>query len=87
MFAFHIQPDGTVDYIGEVLAQRRDTLRLNVLDAVMATGCGMWCLSDEIRDVPKAECRMFADKLVCLETALRINSQITQARGQHEVDG
>lgn len=76
MFAFHVMENGGVDYIGEVFSESSGIIRLQVVDAIMATGCGMWSLTDEIRDVPKSECRVFLDNMACLETALRINNQI-----------
>ena len=76
MFAFHQNADSTIDYIGKVVRETETKIRLQIVDAVMATGCGMWDLTDELRDVPKAECRLFTDKLTCLETALQINNRI-----------
>lgn len=75
-FAFHEKPEGGVDYIGEIVGESADTIRMHVLDAFMATGCGLWCLSDEVRDVSRSGCRIFTDKITCLETALQINQRI-----------
>lgn len=72
--AFHYKASDEVDYIGDVLSETESTIRVEVLDAVMATGCGMWWPSGEIRDFPKSECRLFTDRMVCLETALKINA-------------
>ena len=74
IFAFHIKPlDSMVDYIGQVIHETETTFRLQVVDAGMAMGAGIWQLSDELCDVPKAECRMFLDETACLEKAVQIN--------------
>jgi hypothetical protein len=76
MFAFHRMENGGVDFIGEIFSEASGVIRLQVVDAIIATGCGMWSLTDEICDVPKSECRMFLDQMSCLEEALKINNAI-----------
>lgn len=80
MFAFHQMDNGGIDFIGEIFSESRGTIRLQVVDAIMATGGGMWSLTDEVRDVPKDECRVFLDQMSCLEEALKINNAIYSQR-------
>jgi len=80
MFAFHQMENGGVDFIGEIFSESKDTIRLQIIDAIMASVGGMWYITDELRDVPKNECRVFLDQLACLEEALKINNAIYSQR-------
>jgi len=75
-FAFHHTADGGVDFIGEIVGEFNSTIRLHVVDAIAATGSGLWFFSGEVRSVARSECRFFADHLLCLEEALQINQRI-----------
>lgn len=76
LFVFHIQEDGGVDFIGDVLEEREEVFRTEVLDAFMATGCGVWFPSGEIHDLKKSECRLYNDRGTCLRRALEINNAL-----------
>ncbi len=76
LFAFHILQNGGVDFIGEIISEDEHRVRMEVVDAFMATGCGMWELSGQIEDCPRNECKIFNDRMVCLEYALQRNQRI-----------
>ena len=81
IFAFHVDPlNGRPTYIGQVILETETEFRLQVVDGLMAMGCGMWQLTDELHDVPKAECRIFLTELACLEKAVRINMKKMDSR-------
>lgn len=82
MFAFHIMPNGGVDWIGEVKGEKDGLVRLQIIDAIMATGCGLWEITSQIKDVQKIDCNFYLDKMECLETALRRNSVIYRENRQ-----
>ena len=73
--AFHAMPNGNVDYAGEIVSETEETLSIQILDAFMATGCGMWCPSGEVKVFLRQECRIwkYEHRIDCLETMLRIN--------------
>jgi len=76
MYAYHIIENGGVDWVGEVIGERNDLIRMKIIDAVMATGCGLWCITSQIKDVKKCECNFYLDKMECLESALQRNRKI-----------
>lgn len=76
LYAFHLRRDGYVDYVGEIVSETDTMIRLESVDALMFTGCGLWCLSGGLYDLPKAECRIFNDKQSCAMTAYRINEPL-----------
>jgi hypothetical protein len=79
--AFHVMPNGGVNFIGDVISETEDTLTLETLDAVMATGCGMWWPCGEVKSFPRSECRvwLYESRIDCLEVMLRINNRIHEA--------
>lgn len=80
-YALHIrQTDKSCDWIGEVIGSQDGILRIQIIDAVLGTGCGIWELTSEVKDVPKKECRMFLDNINCLEAGIRINNYIFQRK-------
>jgi hypothetical protein len=75
LFALHIVSGGGCDWVGEVLAETETTIRMelvNCLDLIL--GCG-WNPSGELKDVPKAECRIFRDRESCLSVLGQINER------------
>jgi hypothetical protein len=80
LFAYSVLPNGGARFIGEVLSEQNGIIRMEVADAVMATGCGIWVRSGQIEDVPRGECKLFNDAQECLIQALQRNNRIY--RGQ-----
>jgi hypothetical protein len=76
LFAFHVREDGFVDFVGEIICEVEGFVRMEVCDAIMLTGCGLWQLSGEIKDLPRSKCRIFNDMAACYESAMKINSRI-----------
>lgn len=76
LYAFHLRPNGAVDYIGEVVSETADSIRLEAIDAIMSVGSGLWCLSGALYDLPKSECRLFNDRDACHITASQINDRM-----------
>jgi len=72
-YAFHTQPDGTVDCIGVISNRMGDNWQLNLIDPLMANN-GFWSLTDERRDLPWKRLSTFADKMDCLKMALSANN-------------
>lgn len=75
LFAFHLRPDGAVDYVGEVRAETGAMLRVEVIDGLSGLW-GIWDLSGELKDLPKNECRLFTEPGPCLTSANRINDRL-----------
>jgi hypothetical protein len=76
MFAIHYKPDNSVDWVGEVFSDTHDRLRIQVVSALMLTGCGLWQLTDEIVEVPKSECRIFLTEQSAAEACFRANGRL-----------
>lgn len=72
LYACHVLPNGGVDYVGEVLEERGEVLRIEAIDGVMFF-FGFWDLSGAIYDLPRSECRLFNDKGACVEDVVRRN--------------
>lgn len=71
LFAFHLRSDGNVDFIGEVVSESPASIRIECVSAINLW-FGLWDLSGELLDLPRAECRLFVDRDACVETANRI---------------
>ena len=63
-------------YAGVMREERGDTFRVELFDALMLVGGGQLWESGELRDFPKADCRLFNDETAfahamgrCLEAA------------------
>lgn len=78
MFAFHVMNNEAVDYLGEVISEEGDSLRIQAADAFMAVGLGVLDLTSEVKDFPKRECRMFLDSGECICVANLINKRIRE---------
>jgi hypothetical protein len=81
LFVFRLNAQGNADFAGEVRSETETHWRVNVIDAVMGTGCGIWELSDEIRDLEKDRCRVFSNPIACLEAVHRTNAKGMACRG------
>lgn len=68
LYGFNVSPDGAVHYVGEVVGESPEFVRLEVVDGLMFAA-GLWTLSGELRDVPRSECRLFNDCEACAEKA------------------
>lgn len=86
MFAFHSNENRAVDYLGEVISEQSDLLRIQAADAFMAVGLGLFELTSEVKDFPKRECRMFLDSGECLEVANLINKRIREEIRENKED-
>lgn len=62
---------GEVEYIGEVVSEGPDVVRLNAVNALLFWG-GLWEPSGALYDVPRPRCRIFADRDSCAEAAGRL---------------
>lgn len=76
LFAYNVNDEGGAEFIGEIISELNGTIRMEAIDAMMATGCGLWSLSGNIKDVPRDKCELFNDRESCLESALRRNQRI-----------
>jgi hypothetical protein len=80
LYAFSQRPsDGMPNYIGMVIEERGDYLRLEAIDILMGWA-GLWVLSGSIYDVKRTECRLFNDKAACMSTAWEISERICPRR-------
>jgi hypothetical protein len=71
LFAFHRRPtDGAITYIGEVVEERGELLRIEAVDIIMLWA-GLWQLSGSLYDVPRSECRLFNDLEACVNAVDR----------------
>lgn len=84
MFAFHVMNNGAVDYLGEVISEQGDSLRIQTADAFMSVGLGVLDLTSEVKDFPERECRMFLDSVECIRVANVINKQIREEEKNKE---
>lgn len=72
LYALTTGDNGYVAYVGEVISESADAVRMEVVDAFMFVGSALWQLSGELKDVPRASCRMFNDLEACAEAAFRL---------------
>jgi len=76
MFAIHYRSDGRVDYVGEVFSQSVDAARIQVCDAILLTGCGLWQLTDEVVEVQNSECRWFLSPTAAADACAMANASM-----------
>lgn len=76
LFVATFGENGECVHCGEVISETDSHFRIEVCDAFMLVGGGMWQLSGEIKDVPKGICRIFSDKIACMEVCHRVNSKL-----------
>lgn len=76
MFAVHFREDRACDYVGEVFSETSDHVRIQVCDAFMLVGAGLWQLSDEVVDVDRSECRFFLTEAAAAEACATANAHI-----------
>lgn len=69
LYGFSLTAEGRLGFVGEVVSETPDAVRLAVIDILMFWA-GRWCPSGELRDVPKVDCRLFFDRDACAEVAI-----------------
>lgn len=69
-YAFTFAPSGEVRYIGRVVSEGAEFVRVEPVNILHLWG-GIWDLSGELVDVPRADCRLFLDRDACLDAAER----------------
>jgi len=70
LYAFSVLENGGAGCVGEVVSESRDSVRIECVDTFMAWAAGMWDLSGELVDIPRAKCRLFNDREACFQTAI-----------------
>jgi len=73
-FAHNLNENGAVQYIGLVIKETDNTIRLEAIDPI-SMWAGMWVLTGCLYDLPKKSCRLFNDEQACMEAAMEINNR------------
>jgi hypothetical protein len=68
LYALTINDRGAISYVGEVIEERGDFIRLEAADPVMMWA-GFWSLSGCLYDVKREQCRLFNDLEACVMRA------------------
>jgi hypothetical protein len=82
LFAFTIGDHGYLEYMGEVVSESEDRIRLEVTDAILflMTGGRLWQLSGELKDIPRSSSRLFNDRECCVHAASRFMRPMEKAK-------
>ena len=86
-YAIHFDEasDCGVDFVGEVVRRNGDQISVQLVDAVMLTGCALWMLTDRVESFPTQECGLFYDKQLAALACNSINKLVSEYRTQKEL--